>query len=275
MINGEKIDLQIKGNITDQQMLNIPTTSNQTTETKFSFTINGPSGTVGFGNMTIPKSTIPLNSNPVVYIDGNQAPDQGNTQDANNYYVWFTMHFSTHQLTVQFAAPQTSQFGSPGLEYALIIPVAAIILVPTVIVVKRSKRKTSKRKTETKNFALKAKETKTSKTANSNKVAMPIKSTPPINEPKETLRSTVTNQDLSPNKEAKTIKSTPPTIEPKESLSTVTHQEPSLKQNANGVEQKSSTLSCNHHFGYLRDLPKSIPNECYICAKLIECKRKT
>jgi len=261
-------------------MLNIPTTSNQTTETKFSFTIIGPNGTIGFGNMTIPKNVIPYESNPVVYIDGNQATNQGYTQDANNYYVWFTMHFSVHQLTVQFAAPQTSQSGLPGLEYAIIIPVAAIILVPTVIAVKRSKRKTSKREIKTKNFTLQSKETKTSNTTNANKVATriksapPIKSTPPTNEPKEKLRSTVTNHELSPNKEAKSIKSTPPINEPKETLrSTVTNQEPSPKQNTTDLEQKSSTLPCNYHLGYLRDL-KEIPNECYTCAKLIECKRK-
>jgi len=228
-------------------MLNIPITSDQSTETKFSFTITGPSGTVGFANMTISKNAIPYESNPVVYIDGNQAPDQGSAQDVNNYYVWFTMNFSIHQLTVQFAAPHTNQVGSPGLEYAIIIPVAAIILVPTAFVVKRSKRKTSKREIKTKDFILKSKETKISNTTNANKEAESIKSSPPINEPKEKLSSIIANQELS------------------------------SKQNAVPLEQKTSTLSCNHHFGYLKNLPKSteIPNECYFCTKLIECKRKT
>jgi len=259
-------------------MLNIPITSDQSTETKFSFTITGPSGTVGFANMTISKNAIPYESNPVVYIDGNQAPDQGNAQDDYNYYVWFTMDFSIHQLTVQFAAPQTNQVGSLGLEYAIIIPVAAIILVPTVIVVKRSKRKTTKREIKTKDFTLKSKETKISNTTNTNKEAKPIKNTPPTNEPKETLRSTVTNQELSPNQEAKPIKNTPPTNERKEKLrSIITNQALSSKQNAVPLEQETSTKSCNHHFGYLKNLPKSteIPNECYICTKLLDCKRKT
>ena len=187
------------------------------------------------------------------------------------------MHFSKHQLTVQFAAPQTSPAGSLGLEYAIIIPIAAIILVPTVFAVKRSKRKTSKRKIETKDFTLKSKETKISNTTNANKEAKTIKNTPPINEPKETLRSTVTNQELSPNKEAKPITSTPPINERKENLRSITtNQALSSKQNANSPEQKTSTSSCNHYFGYLKDLPKSteIPNECYFCTKLIECKRK-
>ena len=228
-------------------MFNIQTTSDQTTETKFSFTIIGPSGTVGFGNMTIPKNAIPYESNPIVYIDGNQTTDQGYSQDANNYYVWFTMHFSVHQLTVQFSALQIKQTGSPGLDYVIIIPIAAGILVPTIFVAKRSRQKTSKIKIETKNINTKIKETKTSTTTNANKVANPIKSTLPINEPKESPKPTVT------------------------------YQEPSSKQNINSLKQKSPTLSCNYHLGYLSNLPKNIkiPDECYTCTKLIECKRKT
>jgi hypothetical protein len=246
MVNGENVDLEIKGNITAQQILNIPTTSNQTTETKFSFTITGQSGTVGFGNLTIPKSTVPNGSKPVVYIDGNEAPDQGNTQDANNYYVWFTMHFSTHQLTVQFVAPQKSQVGSSGLEFAIIIPVAVIILVSTIFVVKRSKRKDSNREIEIKDFTL----------TNKSKI------------------STVENVI----NETNSIKSAPQIIEPNERLGfTETNQEPSSKQNPISPEQIASPSSCNNHFGYLRDRPRSkgIPDECYLCTKLIECSKKT
>jgi hypothetical protein len=148
-------------------------------------------------------------------------------------------------LSLLFPAPQTTQ-GSSGLEYVIIIPVAAIILVPTAIAVKRSKRKTPKPERKTK-------ENKTPNTTNANKEAkqpikntQPIKSSPLIN-PKETLRSTVTNKELNP------------------------------KQNTNSLEQKRSTISCDYHLGYLRDLPKNIkiPDECYVCTKLIECKRKT
>jgi len=212
-VNGKYVELGINGNVTTQEMIYRPTTSDQNKETSFSFKITGPSGTIGFANMTIPKNAVANGSIPVVYIDDGQASDQGYVQDADNYYVWFTTHFSTHQLRLQFGLPQTSQGGLGGLEYILIIPVAATILVPTVIAVKRSKRKT----------------------------------TPPIIESTEKLKSTATNQ------------------------------EPSSKQNANSPNQKKPTVSCDYHLGYLSDLPKNIqiPNECYVCAKLIECKRKT
>jgi len=217
-VNGKYVELGINGNVTTQEMIYRPTTSDQNKETSFSFKITGPSGTIGFANMTIPKNAVANGSIPVVYIDNGQASDQGYAQDSDNYYVWFTTHFSTHQLRVQFGLRPTSQGWLGGLEYALIIPVAATILVPTVIAVKRSKRRTSNRERQGKD---------------------------------------------SPSRPNETENSNNPGL--------------GLKQNANAPQQKKQAISCDYHLGYLSDLPKNIqiPNECYTCAKLIECKRKT
>jgi hypothetical protein len=144
-VDGKNVELEIIGNVTAQEMMYKPTTSDENKETVFSFIITGPSGTVGFANMTIPKNAVANGSSPVVYIDDKRASDQGYAQDADNYYVWFTTHFSTHELRLQFGLRQTSQGWLGGLEYALIIPVAATILVPTVIAVKRSKRKSKEK----------------------------------------------------------------------------------------------------------------------------------
>jgi len=78
-------------------------------------------------------------STPIIYIDGQQAPDQGYAQDANNFYVWFTTNFSTHQVTIDFKEIKT-QVGSLGPEVALGITVPEIILIYTVIAFKRLKR---------------------------------------------------------------------------------------------------------------------------------------
>jgi hypothetical protein len=55
-----------------------------------SFTVTGESGTTGFSNITIPISAVPYGTTPTIYIDGQQASNQGYTQDSNNYYVWYT-----------------------------------------------------------------------------------------------------------------------------------------------------------------------------------------
>ena len=108
--NGATVELVIIGNITSSQISNATITTNQTTITStVSFTITGPNGTVGFGNMTIPKTAIEYGTTPVIYIDGQQAPNQGFTQDTNNFYVWYTTQFSTHQMAIQFTVPSTSK----------------------------------------------------------------------------------------------------------------------------------------------------------------------
>jgi hypothetical protein len=139
--SGATVDIAISGNVTAQQMSNMTITPYQSNATTtVAFTVTGTSGTVGFGNMTIPKTAIPYGTTPVVYIDGQQAQSQGYSQDADNFYVWYTTHFSTHQVTIQFVVPPPPAT-SLGLALVVVINVAAITLIFIVIANKRSKRK--------------------------------------------------------------------------------------------------------------------------------------
>ena len=145
--NGETIDLVISGNITATQFSGITLTSNQSSaETNLSFTLQGQSGTSGFTNITIPKSQIPYGSGPIVYIDNVAAQNQGFTEDNENYYVWFTVNFSTHQMTIMFRSipsPTPTATPNPPSSMSLNVPViGAIILIGLVLtglIVKRKK----------------------------------------------------------------------------------------------------------------------------------------
>ena len=139
--DGTTVDLAISGNVTISQISNVIITSSQpNATTTVSFTITGTTGATGFSNMTIPKPAIPYGTTPVVYIDGQPAPNQGYTQDANNFYVWYTTQFSTDQVVIQFTGSLTSKatFG-PVLAVAITVP--EIILVYAVIAFRRLKRK--------------------------------------------------------------------------------------------------------------------------------------
>jgi len=143
----ETFPLEISGNVTAQQMSNVTITPYQsTTTTIVSFTVSGPSGTAGFGNITLPKTSIPYGTNPVVYIDNNQVLNQGYTQDADNYYVWYTTHFSTHEVTIQFTStpsPTPTITPNPSTMSLNVPVIAAIILMGLVIfglLVKRKSR---------------------------------------------------------------------------------------------------------------------------------------
>jgi hypothetical protein len=117
---------------------NVTIATNQSaTSTTVSFTVTGESGTTGFSNVTIPKTAVPYATAPTIYIDNQPAQDQGYTQDANNYYTWYTTHFSTHQVAIQFPI-----FPPPAVSSELVIAfainVAAIIII-SIVVIKRSK----------------------------------------------------------------------------------------------------------------------------------------
>jgi YVTN family beta-propeller protein len=143
---GDSYGVEISGNVTAHQMSNVTITPHQlSTTTIVSFTVTGPSGTVGFGNMTLQKSAILYGTNPVVYIDGNQALNQGYTQDADNFYIWYTTYFSTHEMTILFtstpSATPTATLNPPA-SMSLNVPVmGAIILIGLVLIGLLVKRK--------------------------------------------------------------------------------------------------------------------------------------
>jgi hypothetical protein len=83
--------------------------------------------------MTIPKSAIAQGTTPKIYIDNQLAASQGYTQDTNNYYVWYTTHFSTHQISIVFTtASSVPEFPSPVilslLTTLVVVALAALFL---------------------------------------------------------------------------------------------------------------------------------------------------
>jgi hypothetical protein len=140
--NGTTIDLGIDGNITSSQISNLIITTNQTeTSTAIDFTITGPSGTSGLGIFTVPKSAVPYGTDPTIYIDNQPAENSGFTEDQENYYVWFTTEFSTHEMTIKFELPSTQQILTiaPGIVVLIVVP--QIVLIYTVIAIKRLRKK--------------------------------------------------------------------------------------------------------------------------------------
>ncbi len=140
--SGATIDLAINGNVTSSQISNVTITTNHSpNSTMVSFTVTGESGTTGFSNMTIPKTVISYAKIPLVFIDDQQASYQGYTQDSNNFYVWYITQFSTHKVIIQFIFPSTSSAIPFGPVFAIVITVPEIILLFTVIAVRRLRRK--------------------------------------------------------------------------------------------------------------------------------------
>jgi hypothetical protein len=106
--NGEIYGVGLSGNVTTNQMSNLTITPHEDiATTSVAFTVTGEHGTMGFGNLTLSKNAIPYGTAPLLYIDGVLAENQGYTEDANNYYVWYTTHFSTHEITIEFLSKDT------------------------------------------------------------------------------------------------------------------------------------------------------------------------
>ena len=109
-------------------------------ETTLSFTVTGQSGSAGMGNLTIPKSLVTYGTTPTIYIDNQLCQTQGYTQDAANYYVWYTTHFSTHEVSIVFLGGASVEFPAP-LVVAVIVFVVAANLAVLAIRNRRNKTK--------------------------------------------------------------------------------------------------------------------------------------
>jgi len=134
--------LSISGNVTSFQMSNVTIAANESANsTMISFIVTGEKENTGFSNITIPKTAIPYGTNPVILIDDQQATNQGYTQNDSNFFVWYTTHFSIHQVKVYFAVPLTSPTMSFGSFLAVCLIVPEIILVYALIAVRQLRRK--------------------------------------------------------------------------------------------------------------------------------------
>jgi hypothetical protein len=139
--SGAAVTLAICGNVTCSQMSNVTiNTAQSATTTKVSFTLTGTSGTTGFGNVTIPKSAVAYGMTPTIYIDNQPASNQGYTQDNNNYYVWYTTHFSTHQVSIVF----TAKSSIPEFPSSIILMLLITSAVSVAVVLTLRKRKIGK-----------------------------------------------------------------------------------------------------------------------------------
>ena len=152
--NGTTLFLELSGNITESQVSRATLAVNQSAATTtLSFTLNGQSGTVGFSNITIPKAVVLTGSTPMIWVDTQPAQNQGFTQDALNYYVWYTAHFSSHQIAIVFSADTlpipTTINGSLGgqITWTQIIfgvlgaLVIVVVTVGVLILVNRERRR--------------------------------------------------------------------------------------------------------------------------------------
>jgi hypothetical protein len=130
----------VSGNITASQITDLAISSSQSDTTTLSFRLTGESGTTGFGSFIIPKSAVSFGVVPTVYVDDQEATSQGYTQDSQNYYVWFTTHFSNHQVKITFSGQETGS--AISLWYILaFIAILAVITSSLFVVFKLNRKK--------------------------------------------------------------------------------------------------------------------------------------
>jgi len=114
---------------------------NSTTKT-ITFTVTGPTGTIGYTNITIAKTLIENIRDLTIYLDGNQIEYTATSTE----YAWlihFTYTHSTHKVTIQLSQPNVIKSSSPQQETTTLLGGILIgILTATPLIHKKVRRKT-------------------------------------------------------------------------------------------------------------------------------------
>ncbi len=136
--NGSIVDLEING-ITALAVTNATiSTDPLAAQTTLSLTVIGQNTTNNVNAITVPKTTVNYGATPKIYINSQVAPDQGFSQDANNYYVWYKTIFSDYELSIVFAANAPSD-GYPLWIILFIVIIVFSISVTAVVLSKKRK----------------------------------------------------------------------------------------------------------------------------------------
>ncbi|MDA4128151.1 MAG: hypothetical protein OK422_01595 [Thaumarchaeota archaeon] len=101
--SGQILPLLMSGNITSSQVLKAtfePSPAGVTTTV--SLLLTGKPGTQGTSAITIPKSAVPAGLVPRVSVNGTLAQKQSFSQDFDNFYVTFAVHFSVENVEIVF-----------------------------------------------------------------------------------------------------------------------------------------------------------------------------
>ncbi|MFQ6095826.1 MAG: Ig-like domain-containing protein, partial [Candidatus Bathyarchaeia archaeon] len=74
------------------------------TSREITFTVDGPDGTIGFTNVTVPKDLVDQASDIMVYVDDTLV-SHTLSENATHYFVYFTYQHSTHSIKILLAPP--------------------------------------------------------------------------------------------------------------------------------------------------------------------------
>jgi hypothetical protein len=142
-LSGINSPFLVSGQITASQYSNFdPTLDQNGYLTTLAFTLTGPAGTDGTGTLTIPKVLVQPGFVPQLFIDGVQVQLNSFTQDSTNFYITYTVHFSTHNVQLRFVQP-ASTTSIPLLGNAIYPAVAGVAAIAALLVIFVTRRRTA------------------------------------------------------------------------------------------------------------------------------------
>ena len=130
--DGSVTHIVIYGSLDGADVSNATISDDQSaSQTTVTLTLTGQNNPDGLFNITIPKEAVKYGSIPTIYVNNQAAQNQGFTQDASNYYLWYTSYTENYELSITFSGTHGTQ-----IWVAIIVAVIATVLVIAIVIPK-------------------------------------------------------------------------------------------------------------------------------------------
>jgi hypothetical protein len=113
-------------------------------QTTLSLNIIGQNSSSNVNAISVPKSAVAYGVSPKIYVNSQEALDQGFSQDANNYYVWYKTTFRNYELSIVFAT-NASQAEFPLAILALVVIFIFSLSIAALVLSKKRKENCEER----------------------------------------------------------------------------------------------------------------------------------
>jgi hypothetical protein len=131
--DGSSAYLAINWSVSGFDVSSINISPDQSLEkTTISMTVSGQKTVSSFCNITIPKNAVRYGAAPTIYVNKQEAENQGFAKDALNFYVWFSSYLSRFELLIVFSGPSVLHLCVSVVIVAVVTILVAIIVMPKI-----------------------------------------------------------------------------------------------------------------------------------------------
>lgn len=133
--NGSTIDLGVNGIKAQYATTAVISTDQSADQTTIYVSLIGQTETSNMSVITVPKAAVTCGVKPAIYVNNQVAQNQGFSQDASSYKLWYKASSTNYELSIVFSSKNATEF-----PMWVILADVVIVLLSIATVILRKKK---------------------------------------------------------------------------------------------------------------------------------------